>query len=439
MKTTAGVFEAYTELFIVVPDEDWTEITEMAIAVPTRDQYVFGFLGYVKGITSGSVTTERLTALGAKELSREQLRKYAAMETTEFAKALFDIATRKGKYSNSFPTIEKYVMRAAYVFYQVDQLLQWQNETFAPVAQNKGVNALAFINSGTLESLDAKTHKAKISVNDVTFEIEGYTGKTSTAALMLNDMFLSILAETGNPSLQIELREIARRKGRSTGKQAIYKLRQEVLAWMKEIASITYRCRERVNGKWTESGTISINGGTSFIKNGVVYWNYNSDLSAQLALLAPMDFATELWKVDPRTNQYYFGRYIDQNYRLNEGKKGRERIPIRTLISKSPNLPTYEDVIRSNSRHVTDRIVRPTFADLDALEHVFYTVEAEDGTPIDDPASLDYDTFIAAYIVVDYADYPAHTRRLANQERRQKHAKAAQERKQAEAAEADKV
>ena len=441
MRTTAGVFEAYTELFIVVPDESWTEITEMEIAVPTRDQYVFGFLGYVTGITSGSFTTERLTALGAKELSREQLRKYAAMETADFAKALFDIATRKGKYSTNFPTIEKYVIRAAYVFYQVDQLLQWQNETFAPVMQNKGVNALASINSGIVEMMDAKTHKARIRVGDVVFEIEGYTGKTSTAALILNDMFLCYLAENnGNPSLEIDLRDIAMKKGRSTSKQAIYKLRNEVISWMDEIASIKYRCRELIDGVWKESGEIGINGGTHFIKGGIVYWNYNPDLSASLALLAPMDYARELWKVDPRTNQFYFGRYIDLNYRRNEGKKGRERIAIRTLINQSSNMPTYEEVIKSSSRHVTDRIVRPTFEDLDALDHIFYTVETEDGKPIDNPENMDYDTFINSYIVVDYNDFPSHTKRIDGKQHRKRLQAAAQAKKQAEAkADAAKV
>lgn len=431
MTTTTGVFEEYTKLFADFPDTCDVVLEDISVAVPMKTQYVFGFLSLHTKLCEGTIGTPDLEEVGARELTRDQLRKYAAMDAATFAKVLFDIATQKGKFSRKSLTIHKYTLRAVYVLYQVEQLLQWQKDNFARVAQNKGVNALAFINSGTLVFVDDKTHKAKISVNDdVTFEIEGYTGKTSTAALMLNDIFLHFLAETRNPSLQMDLREIARLKGRSFSSKAIYKLHQEVVAWMEEIVNITYRCRERVNGKWIESGEIHINGGTHFIKNGVVHWNFNADLSAQLALLAPMDYPTELWKADPRTNQFYFGRYIAQNYRLNEGKKGRERIPIKTLISKSPNLPTYEEVMRSN-RNVSDRIVRKTFADLDALDHVFYTVERKDGTLIDDPASLDYDTFIAAYVVVDYSDYPSHTQRIANQQRRQKRIQAAKERKQA--------
>lgn len=431
MTTTAGVFEEYTKLFADLPETLDVVLEDISVAVSMKTQYVFGFLGLHKKLCEGTIGAADLADVGANELKRDQLRKYAAMETADFAKVLFDIATQKGKFSKKALTIHKYTLRAVYVLYQVEQLLQWQRDNFAHVAQNKGINALAFINSGTLVTIDNKTHKAKIIVNDVTFEIESYQGGVSTAALMLNDMFLHFLVETGSASLQVDLREIARLKGRSTSSKAIYKLHQDVVAWMKEIANIKYRCRERINGKWVESGEIKINGGTSFIKNGIVYWNFNADLTAQLALLAPMDYPTELWKADPRTNVFYFGRYIAQNYRLNEGKKGRERIPIRTLIDKSPNLPTYEEVMRGN-RNVSDRIVRKTFADLDALDHVFYTVEREDGTPIDDPASLDYDTFIAAYIVIDYSDYPSHTQRLANQERRQKRIQAAKERKQAE-------
>ena len=428
MRTTTGVFEAYAELFVDMPDD--VKIVDSSIDITVKSQYIVGFLTVYSEINDRIMSDEEIASLGAKELPIAQVRKYAAMDTAEFAKTLYDIATQKGKYSRKSSTIRKYLTRAIYLYIQVSDYIERQNTIFARISQNLPMNALASINSGKVEALDNRTHEARIIVSNVTFEIEGYAGKISTAALMLNDMFLYKFAETGIPSLAIPLRDIAEWKGKSTDRKSIYKLRIKVLEWMNELSNISYRCKELINGKWIESGTIKISGGTAFIENGIVHWNYNQDLSTSLARLAEMDYPRELWRVDPRTSQFYFGRYIAQNYRINEGKKGRERISIRTLIEKSPNLPTYEEVMKGN-RNVTDRIVKKTFSDLDELDFLFYTVETQDGTEISNPETLDYNSFINAFIVVDYSDFPLHTKRIARKEEHQQRIKNAKARQQA--------
>lgn len=373
-----------------------------------------------------------------KTLTPAGIRKYAALDVDGFAKALYDIITCKGK--NTVPAADErspdFIERclyAAYVYTQIADFLDRQNATFALVPLNKGMSALALINNGT-QDIDKRTKKGKITVGDVTFEIsEGYKGKVSTAAIMLNDFFLQESYRTGSASIAVPLRDLAALKKRSTSKQAILKLRNEVLEQMEELKPLGYRCRERIGGKWKEAGRIDINGGTAVIVNGVIYWNFNQDLYRQLSLYAPTDYPRELWSVDPRTNQFFFGRYIAQNRRLNEGKPGRDKIPIKTLISKTPNLPSYDEVMKGN-RDVSGRIIRKTFADLDALESVYYDVFTADGKRIDNPEDMDYQTFISAYIEIDYSDFPQHTERVKQRQQRQKRLKEAKEKREIEAA-----
>ena len=170
-------------------------------------------------------------------------------------------------------------------------------------------------------------------------------------------------------------------------------------------------------------------------------WNFNQDFFSDVTHLAPMDYPRILWKVDPRTSQFYFGRYVAQSYRLNEGKPGRQRIKIKTLVEQSPNLPTFEEVMRGN-RNVKDRIIAKTFKDLDALDAVlYYEVYTADGQLVQYPDTLDYDTFIKGYVEIDYSNFPQHPERLtASKKRADKRKRAAEalEAKKAAEAQAEK-
>lgn len=393
----------------------------------------------------------RARNMGFKRLTPASVRKYAAMETADFAKVIYDIATNKGENAipvpdEKSPDFFERCLYAAYVYTQVAEFLERRNETFAHVPMNNGIIALAQINT-VAPVIDSKTNEGTITIGGVTFEavtevkINKETEekvvkikKISTAAIMLTDFFLNESHRTGSASIAVPLRELAIKKKRSTSKQSILKLRDEVVQQMEEIKEHgKFTCKERINGKNKYSGKIEINGGTAFIAGGVIYWNFNQDLFDQLSLTAPTDYPIELWSVDPRTNQYFFGRYIVINRRLNEGKPGRDRIPIKTLISKTPNLPSYEEVMKG-SRHVSDRIIKKTFSDLDALEFVFYDVYTADGKKVENPEEMDYQTFINAYIQVDYSEFPEHPKRVKKRQDRQKKIKAAKEKREIDAA-----
>ena len=367
-----------------------------------------------------------------KRPTPETIRKYAAMSAEKFTAALVDVITGKGRGALEADAVNWRCVYAGYIYLQVDEYLRDQTAAFVQVPQSKATNALVKINSGELD-VDKLTRRSTITVQDTVFEIAGYSGKLSTGAMILFDIFLHESRRTGSASISIPLTDLARMKGRSTSKPALDKLRAETIKQMDELSPIHYRGRSKVKGKWNESGKIHINGGTAIIVNSEVRWNFNQDFSADVTHLAPMDYPRELWKVDPRTNQFFFGRYIAQNYRLNEEKPGRQRIRIRTLIEQSPNLPSYAAVM-SGDRRVKDRIIAKTFKDLDALGSIFYKVYTADGREVLCPDSLDYNTFINAYIEIDYSDFPTHAPRINAKQQRTKRAKAAAERRQAQSA-----
>lgn len=451
MNSTQGVLEACFDLLYQI--EGTAETKGLYVKgkpledyMPAGALYVLEFTScindYIKrpGMVDDLLKRPRIF----RTLTPASIRKYSALEVDGFAKELYDIITCKGEKTvptanEKSPDFIERCLYAAYVYTQIAEFLDRQNATFALVPLNKAMGALAYINTGT-KDIDDRTKKGKITIEDVTFEIEKDYKDVSTAAVMLNDFFLCESHRTDSASIAVPLRDLAIRKKRSTSKQAIQKLRNEVLEQMEELKPLGYRCRERINGKWVDSGKIDINGGTAVIVNGVIYWNFNQDLYQRLRLYAPTDYPRELWSVDPRTNQYFFGRYIAQNRRLNEGKPGRNRIQIRTLISKTPNLPSYDEVMNGN-RDVSGRIIRKTFADLDALECLFYDVYTADGQRVENPEEMNYQTFISAYIEVDYSDYPQHTGRVKQRQQRQKKLKEAKEKREIEAAakaEADK-
>lgn len=373
-----------------------------------------------------------------KRLTAAAARKYAGMDTAAFAQLLYDICTDKGRklttaadIGNTGPIMLERCLYAAYIYKQVSDLLEKQNATFALVPLNNGMRALAEINTG-IADIDENTKEGKIVVGNVTFE--GKVAKVSTGALMLNDFFLKETHRTRSASLAIPLRDYAIIKGRSTAKQPLQTLKAEILRQMDELKALRYSCYETVNGKKKYSGQLEINGGTAFVVNGYIYWNYNPDLYSQLmAITAPADYPKELWAANPRTSTYYFGRYIATNWRLNEGKPGREKITMRTLTSKSPNLPTYDEVMKGN-RDLTGRIVKKTFIDLDALDTLYYDFYTAEGEKVENPEKLDYQTFINGYILVDYSEYPQHPDRVKKGQERRKKAREAKEKAQLAAA-----
>lgn len=304
-----------------------------------------------------------------------------------------------------------------------------QESPFISIAQSKATNALPALVKKALQ-LD-RLGNATAEANGVEFLIESYSTLSGvrTQTSMLNDVLLSKFSQTHSQTVELPLKEYAELRNISATKDQLKELRKEVVADLETLAAISYRCKEKINGKYVDSGLIKLNGGTAIVKNGVIRWNYNTDLIPWLERLPPINYAKETLAADPRTNAYYFSRFIDLNYRINEGKSRQDVISIRTFLSKSPNIPKIEDVKQSRNS-AKKRIIIPFFRDLDSLERIYYDVIDEDGNIVDDPLSLEYDRFINCSLHIDYSEYPEHPERLKSRKNWEVKARIKREKKQ---------
>lgn len=297
-----------------------------------------------------------------------------------------------------------------------------QGKSFVKMAQNKAINALPALLKTNLQ-IDVLGN-ATGDANGVSFIIDGYSANAEALkaqTYMLNDALLIKFTQTHNQTIELPLKEYAEMRGLSgRTKDQLKELRKEVVSSLSLLASISYQCKEKIGGKKVNSGLIRINGGTAIVKNGVIRWNYNTDLIAFLEKIPPMDYARETLTADPRTNQYFFSRYIDQNYRINEGEKRVETISIKTLLSKAQNLPKIEDV-RAKRGSPKQKIIQPFFRDLDNIERLYYDVIDAEGNVIQDPLQLSYDDFYKASIKVDYSEYDKHPERTRLKQRHIEH------------------
>ena len=293
-----------------------------------------------------------------------------------------------------------------------------QREKFVKVAQNRETNALAALFNKNLQT--DIFGNATATAKGVEFKIERYkdVGDLRTQTIMLLDAMLAECSKTGTPSIQLPLRDYATLRGKTKGsKDQLKELRQEVVKDLSLLKNLSWRCRERIGGKWTDSGFIGICGGTSFIRGGIIYFNFNQDLYPSLIRYAPADYPKELWTADPRTSAYQFGRCIAQNYRLNEGKTRQNTVTVNQLLLSTDKIPTIEDV-KKKKQSPKERIIDRFFRDLDSIDSVYYDVIDEQGQPVEDPQNLDYQTFIKCSLVFDYSDYPEHGDRVNRRKKR---------------------
>lgn len=300
------------------------------------------------------------------------------------------------------------------------------SQRFYRAAQNRITNALPTLFKTSMQlDLDGSMTGSVGTRKDnkVFFVVENAADhELSTTAKMLLDVFLIKYSETHALCCRVPLKQYATMRGLDTNKNALDSLRRQVAKDLDTLGDIKAAYYERRRGRLEYSGFMRLNGGTGIIENGVIIWNWNADLLPSLEAWAPIDYSKETLSADPRTSAYYFSRYIDVNYRRNEGKPSSTKIYISTLLATTPNIPDI-DLLQSQRGNVRDRVIGRFFRDLDSLERVLYDVYTKDGQLVDDPLSMSIEDFREGYIVIDYSDYPAHPERLIHRGKRAKKSK----------------
>ena len=301
--------------------------------------------------------------------------------------------------------------------------LIFQSKDFVQVSQNKATNTFPLLPNTAFKLVDKDSKTALATARGVDFKLENYNTKRGirTQTSMLLCAILAEYAKARNQRVEIPLVEYAKLRGRACkSKNQLNEFRAEVKSDLDILRGLSWKYKERIDGKFVDSGFINLCGGTALIIRGVITFNFNTDLLPSLNRYAPADYPKEIWTADPRTSVFQFGRYIAQNYRQNEGKERQDLITVRALLATTDKIPSYDEVMKSNRN--LRRITEPFFRDLDEIESLFYEVIDENGKKIvrDEYRDLDYQTFINCSLVIDYSDYPSHDERIAGRKKRQK-------------------
>ena len=302
-------------------------------------------------------------------------------------------------------------------------------DPFVKIAQTPATNALSQIaRYGIQYMLDSPDAVATVGKGkkEVKFKFGNAqeNGLIKTQDLMLLDALLIVFQQTKQQLITLSIEDYALMRGRTATTENKREIRKEVIDSLERLRNIGASYNEKVRGKYVARGGMRLNGGTALVKNGIIYWNWNTDCMSSLQIMAPMDYSKETLLADPRTNVYYFSRYIDQHYRMNEGNPNENVIGVSTLVNVAKNLPTIVD-IKAKRGSPKQKIIQPFFRDLDSISRLIYKVIDKDGNEVEPENLTDYDTFIACKIVFDSEDagYPVHPERIKARKKREKDAK----------------
>lgn len=307
----------------------------------------------------------------------------------------------------------------------VENLDGWERYApYAKIAQNRITNALATIPRGAiqlkLDSADAVATVGK-GKGKVDFVLRDAleNGGLKTQDQMLLDALLMEFQKTHQQTTALPIDDYLRLRGREVTPSNRKEMRKEVLASLERLQNIRFSYNEKVRGKYYARGNVRLNGGTAVIENGVIKWNWNTSFMDSLMQLPPMDYAKETLLADPRTNVYYFSRFLDLHQRRNEGKPNANTVTILKLLEVARNIPTIEEVKAKKDSH-RRRIIEPVFRDLDSIDRLLYSVYDADGNEVEPADLTDYETFIGCKIVFTLEGRPENLERIAARKKREK-------------------
>ena len=312
----------------------------------------------------------------------------------------------------------------------VNDLIEYANKhyltsNYYQVLQNNQINALIKADTKNIAQLDLN-NTGIIEVNkDFRLFINDYKKPITNEARKCLDLLLIAYSESPQCEgrVQIPLEVYRQRRGFkniSTARKSAYKA-------ITELHAISYEVDEYIKGKRVKSGIINISGGNSLIYNGVIYWDFNPRL---LKNTFGMDINKKCFKLDDKKNPnaYNMARFIELNFRRNEGKARVNKISIKTMIENCPDLnATSKSCPRSRRK---EKVMHPFLRDLyyvsQNLEFYFDVLDTTGGV-VDDPGRLSFSDFQRCYLSIDYSEHPQHADRIARKKTYKKRVKAAKE------------
>lgn len=297
-------------------------------------------------------------------------------------------------------------------------LVRQKLDNFSTIRQGKATNALTKLRAveGKTAQINNITGAATITQGDFTLTIQSYAQLTGlkTSTFQLLDAITVAFTETGakSPAVVIPLQEYMDRRGLKDRKEAKNQVKAD-LEILRQ-ASIT---GEEKQGKHTNAYSfVNIADSGEIKRNGDIVFTFGHTFYNMLLGYPVMPYPAQLQTLSSRKNpnSYYLLRRISEHKNMNIGKANEDIISVKTLLSATPYLPTYEEVMAGN-KHITERIIEPFERDLDALAdtlswHYCHSNGAE--LTEEELTSMNYDSFSKLLIKTEWKSYPDQTERL---------------------------
>lgn len=300
---------------------------------------------------------------------------------------------------------------------------------FNTIRQGRATNALTKTKANPKYNtvIDPITGTATISQGDLIITIPNFTEladlKTSTYQLL--DALIVKFTETGakSPIVALSLEEYMEKRKIKNKKEA----RKQVEADLEILFKIKISYKEkRKKGKAPDFHDIRIIDSKG-IKNGIIIVSFGTVFYNILLGCSVMSYPEQLFTFNSKRNpnSYFLLRKIAEHKNMNVGKKNEDIIAVKTLLSITPNIPSYDEVMKAD-RHIDQRIIKPFERDMDAFSDTLkWTYCHSNNTPLTDKElkSLDYSVFITLLIKTEWNKYPDQTARLERKAERQEQAK----------------
>ena len=274
----------------------------------------------------------------------------------------------------------------------------------------------------------------------ITFpDLDGLQGiKTSTYKLL--DAITVALTESGAKSAKVTLPldEYMSKCGLKDRKEA----RKQAVADLETLfnARVTYKEKARKRGRkagaeepdFYDMRICEAKG----IRNGIISFSFGESFFNLLKGYPVMPYPPQLWRLSSKynPNSFYFLRKISEHKNMNVGKKNEDTIAVETLLSASPFMQSYDEVM-SGDRAVNRRIIEPFERDMDALaETLTWEYCHTNGLPLteEEVSGMGYNIFSGLNVRVFWKAYPDQTARLEAKAKRQAARKKASRKKKAE-------
>jgi len=368
-----------------------------------------GVLSELKGVLSDPAAYD-----GIPVASDEEMQPLRELSTDTFMDSMVSLAeSDKSKY-------ERVMARLMFDLFTGERS---KTQGFYLLAQNKPSNALAKMLTqriGDPAQLDIYG-SGSIVEKDFKLFIKGYSelvsGGVKQSAAMLLDSLMITATENGlqDTLICLPLKKYMEMRGLSDEKATRAQVKGDINAL--ERIHFEYKGTGKQRGAWLK---VSISGGTvGQIKNGDILFRFNQDFFNSFKTgsgnkFLYMYFPREALQGNTRANpwKYWLGRKISEHKRINIGKANADIISVKTLIDACPNYPTYDAVMNSD-RHIDTRIIQPFERDLDALSpSIKWNYQGLTESP------TDYQTFIDANIVIQWAYYPDTSKLAAGKKKR---------------------